>query len=548
MTEDTGQTLDLELAQHYPDDQLDPGDQGDPGGKQGDENETAAGPADTAPSEATTRESTPSRTMILTNRFNLLICLGARLIQPRSAYRKYYPDPLDQAPGAVPLLDRAPSESMLEELRKGSSFPVLIELGSLGGLEIVQPTDSARVVAGAIPLRRAIAVHFPDERALRDHKARPYSNVEPQDDLLKVTPDLFNTGATTTSWTSHNIDVPERDWRRVDRLRGAANGARIGASSPRTLEAVVRSLGVTPEGVEKSAAPWLDGLLDFGSRRGRSADDILFAASIEVLMDTDTKEDWSPRSVIAAIEKRATANANKRTTATIESNVEYARLVLMGDKEFTPFKPKSTGLTTAKALLLVLLRENLGSLVDWPSSETGADDITIQTAAVYAGALRGLSREESTLRNTAFDDLTAEWAATGHGPIERSRLRSTTDAEGSTLYIGDTVARYVPKPPPLPSELLERLSGDDLNRAGIELCKLFGWRDLVTTKAVWSGQVVVQARAGKTVVTGELVDFNEDAQIDLLGARLDEEEGGRDAVLKVLGESSHPRESTNGVV
>ena len=43
----------------------------------------------------------------------------------------------------------------------------------------------------AAPLTDVIAIHFPDQKALREHRARAYKNVHPHDDLLRVSPELF---------------------------------------------------------------------------------------------------------------------------------------------------------------------------------------------------------------------------------------------------------------------------------------------------------------------------------------------------------------------
>lgn len=532
MTEDRGQTLDLELDNAAEDSEA-------PVTKEGSAPEAEA-------TNPTAAESRHARSMVPTNRFNLLTCLASRLVQPRSAYRKYYPDPFERVPGAVPILDRAPSADILDELRARNSFPVLIELSSLDGLSVRRPTGSGQIVEGAIPFTRVVAVHFPDERALREHHARPYANIAPVDQLFRISPELFTAGSDATEWSLGETDVSERDWHRIDRIRGAVNGARIGATSARTLETAARAMGAPADDTAKPAAPWLGNLLDLGSRKGKGAEDVLFAASMDVLTAADVQDDWSPRRILDQIEDLVSARSSKRVGATIKNNLDYVRSVVEGDKEFSPFKAKSNGLTAAKALLMVLLRENLGSLLSWPPAETGADDLTVQTAAVYAGALRGLLREDANLRDVDFDDLTADWVVFGQQAISDAQIHVATGADGTTLTVRDHGTRFVPTPPPLPSEVLRQLQGDNLTRAGIELCKQFGWRDLITTKAVWNGQVTVQARNGKTVVSGELVGFEESVEIEDLGRRLDAQDGSLDVVLYMMPvDESHssPQES-----
>lgn len=549
MSEDTGETLDLQLGRDIPADvgqdatALD-GDSVEPEPAVVDRHD-ATTPSDDDSVKPTTadavdqtakKDRVDSPAMFLTNRFNLLTSLGARLIQPQSGYRKYRPDTLTQTPGEVPIVDGPPSRSMIEEMESGrNAFPVLVELGDLDGLQVTRADGLGRTVVGSVPLRRATAIHVPDEQSLREHRARPYNNIYPHDDLLRVTPELFAAEVDRTTWSTSREPVPEQDWFRIDRLRGAVNSMRASASSPRTLEAVARVLGADETtAAAKTATPWLDGLLDPTSQKGKGAEDILFSAVMTVLMRTDTQEDWSPRSVLDEVQKQALEKAPKRAAATLQKNIEHARTVLIGEKEFTPYKSGSTGLTTAKALLLVLLRENLESLLNWSPIETGADDITMQTAAVYAGALRGLLREDTALRDKDFDDLTAEWAALGQVALQHATVTFETNENRSVLAVNGDVVRDIPAPPPSPSVLLQKLPADDLEPARLELAKQLEWSDLISTKAVWNGPITVQSRGGKTVVTGSLAGTEENIDVEKFNERLDTEPGARDAVLKLV--------------
>jgi hypothetical protein len=100
---------------------------------------------------------------------------------------------------------------------------------------------------------------------------------------------------------------------------------------------------------------------------------------------------------------------------------------------FTPFcRPGGRGLTGAKALLLILLHEELAELLVRTSAETGADQHTRQLAAVFAGALRGLSRESTYLRSLALDDLTANWTCDNKG----SQVPAVDIAVGFVRWFG----------------------------------------------------------------------------------------------------------------
>ena len=71
------------------------------------------------------------RRWVLTNRRNLIEFVSGMVIRPVEALTKYYTDPLELTPGAVPVLT-TPVPDKLVELAESSGpdvcFPILIEL------------------------------------------------------------------------------------------------------------------------------------------------------------------------------------------------------------------------------------------------------------------------------------------------------------------------------------------------------------------------------------------------------------------------------------
>ena len=476
------------------------------------------------------------RILLLTNRFNLLGILGARLIQPAVAYRKYYEDLLAMVPGRIPLLDHAPSSDLVDRVTGGArgAFPVLLELGCLDGLSAIT-ISGGWLVDGSIPFSRVTAIHFPDQKSLREHQARPYANLHPHEGLLRVAEAFASAGsaekdrAFLEALRDERPEPPTRDWNRIDRLRGALGAAVAGASTGRTLD-IAATLLASDE-VSPSAAPWLmpEELQSLagpvGSPKKQSAEQLLFTAVLENLVSTDVTEAWSPRETISAVRdtliKTSTTKANART---LERNLDLAAAIVAGQREFSPFKTTAQGLTTAKAFLLVLLREDLKRLLEWPVEETGADDLTRQTAAIFAGALRGLSREDTSIRNVRIDDLTADLVSEGaRTSSDRAIERFADDDHAEILCVAGEVVAKADAPARTAGDILNEIPKEALTQIRLALCERLEWHDLVTTTVVFKGPVSLnQARSG-LVTSGNAVDISQSVDPDAFARRVEEQ-------------------------
>ncbi len=409
--------------------------------------------------------SRPSALYFLTNRMNLNGVLSSRLIAPRESHDKYYVDLLEQVPGWVPLLTQPPTQALIEAVmvERGAGTPVVIEFP----LDVAKEAELRQPVTyvPALALSQAVAIHFRKERDLREHRARGYKNIHPHDELLKVTPELFAGDVPGEVALTAPASSCQVNWRRIDRIRGAVNAALASVQSGEQLAVAAAFFGevefppgiVLPEWIS-----WCE-LGDHGEIAGRVApapdvpDHVGFRAVYEVLGELDTSDAWSPNAVLDGVTTRVQgAGLTADAVDALIRNLQRVRSIVNVEADFEPFRPTARGLVSAKALLLVLLRNELEELLAWPEEQTGVDDLTRVTAAVLAGRLRGVARETTSLRPLALDDLTAAWAvrvARGEGgALGEVQFSATTS--GTSLELGgvelsaqaallpDPVARY----------------------------------------------------------------------------------------------------------
>lgn len=342
------------------------------------------------PKGATAAAPKPAR-WVLTNRFNLIEILSSRLIAPRESYRQYYVDLLADTPNGVPVFSEPPGPGLRERVTADgeNNFAVLLQLGD------DVPGD---VVVGGLPLSCVVAVHFPDAATLRDHQSRPLGNV-PATPPLHASPELFGAAGAELVPRTEASPVPT-DWASVDRARGAVAG----------MTAVARTHGITARSfasfVERHAA--VVGALTGVTRAGSAApdpDDGLALGVLEVLSESDPASDWSPRRLVKSL---MSDNADRPDVA---RNLEAVRQIVSGERDFSPFRSGDTGgLISAKALLMVLLRPRLDSLLAWDREDTNADDGTLLLSGALAGWMTGVTRLPAEMRDVRLDDATAAWA------------------------------------------------------------------------------------------------------------------------------------------
>lgn len=397
----------------------------------------------------------------LTNRMNLNGVLSSRIIAPRASFRKYYSDLLEDVPGWVPLLTTPPSRRFLERVtvERGAGGPVILELRMSAG----EPCPQITYVRAAL-LSDVTAIHFPDQRSVREHRARTYGNVHAHDELLRVTPDLFDSGLPDVAVAVPSGVAPEVDWRRLDRVRGALNGLLAASDTGESLAIAARAFGASDVPEDAPAPPWLRWAELTGNSvdaahesADQSADRLIFAASYDVLAECDQTVSWSPLEVLESVASRVVATEPAREVmGVVDRHLGRVRELVSAKSDFEPFRNPGSPHVAAKSLLLVLLRPDLEQLLAWSPEDTGADEVTMLVAALFAGRLRGLARESVALRRPLLDDLTAAWVVRlveervesfgqVHFAVDDNRTALLVDGNPvaeAAPFVGDPIAGY----------------------------------------------------------------------------------------------------------
>jgi hypothetical protein len=449
---------------------------------------TAEKPVETeaVPAATSAAVDAPTALYFLTNRMNLNGVLSSRLVAPRESFDKYYADLLDHCPSWVPLLTQPPGQDLIDVVlaERGAGAPVIIEFPL--GLAGKQPLDVPAVYVPAVALSEAIAIHFREERDLREHRARGYSNVHPHEDLLKVTPALFADASSAGNTIAALREAPSINWQRIDRIRGAVNAAVAAAGSGEQLAVAAAFLGAAKFPATVTLPDWISWreLDDHGAPDDRIgpdqsvADHVGFRAVYDALGRRDSTEAWSPNIILDEVATSIQASGLPADLLdAVMRTLQRVRSIVNIEVDFEPFRPNGRALVSAKSLLLVLLRPDLGELLAWPQQETGADDVTRVTAAVLAGRLRGLSREAIHLRSIALDDLTAAWAVqvAHEKAVALSGVQFTANTHGTALKVDGV--ELGAREPLMPDAVAKyrKIAEAMREAARIKVCRAMGW-------------------------------------------------------------------------
>lgn len=452
-----------------------------------DEPQSAAGepatPAEVAP---VTVRAEPRRVFYLTNRMNLNGILSSRMIAPRDSFQKYYADLLVRCPGWVPLLATRPSADLVEHVtaERGAGAPVLLELAETA-LEGGRSGGLVTYVRAAL-LADVKAIHFRDNRALREHRARTYDNVHPHDHLLQVSPELFEPDACSEVHITAPQADSTSDWRYIDRVRGAISAVVAAADSGEALAVTAGVFGVDRLPEDTVVPPWLTlAALAGGSADPKSetsselADRLIFQTAYRTLCSQDQAQAWSPSGVLDTVGiEIAAANPGGEAQKIINGSLKRVRELVDVEREFEPFRRSDSSHVAAKALLMTLLRPDLGQLLDWPAAETGADVTTRVAAAALAGCLRGVARESDRLRNVTLDDLTAAWAlrmVNGDTAGSLGSAEFASDSSKTALLLNGNVLHVSEPLVPSPVSLYEALDIAGRRSARIEISQHMHW-------------------------------------------------------------------------
>lgn len=460
-------------------------------------------PADPAPLIESV-EAAPGRLLFLTNRMNLNGLLSSRVLSPRESIHKYYADLLELSPGWVPILTVLPPTSLFERVtgERGAGAPVIVELAAtaLDG----QAPDGPIVYLRAARLSDVAAIHFRDERTLREHRARGYSNVHPHGDLLRVSPELFEPSASTEVSIAPPAEASAVDWLSIDRVRGALNAALAASESGEALAIAAGLLGAKPLPVGTNIPPWLNwvGLTSDppapdSESDAEMADRLLFQTAYRILGLRDQTESWSPSEVLQEMTVDIAARQlNEGVQAIVDVNLQRVREISNIERDFEPFRNPGSPYVAAKSLLMVLLRPDLEQLLAWPNEETGADETTRVVAALLAGRLRGIARESVNLRSIALDDLTAAWAvraARGEHQTSLGKAAFMADDAHTAVLLDGVELRRASALVPDPVPIYEALGTGKRQQA----------RVAVSRRLAWPVQVRIQVPTGSDVRTSE---------------------------------------------
>lgn len=415
-----------------------------PGGSAGDIEVEAPEPTNGAAAHGSPSYR-PRRLFVLTNQMNLVGILSSRVLAPRESFQKYYTDLLEQCPGWVPLLTVPPNPHLVEQVvaERGAGAPVLLEVPEsvLRG----QHFHASVTYVRALRLSDVVAIHFREMKSLREHRAHRYSNVHPHDDLLRVSPELFPSSSDVEFFFQAPDARGTVDWLEIDRVRGAINGVLAAADSGEGLAVAAGALGASqlPDGI--FLPPWLT--LDSLTGRAAAAmtgkkvdlaDQLIFQSAYRILGQRDQTEYWSATEVLDTVAREIQSGYTETgSQVLIARSLELVRDVLNFERDFEPFSNPRSPVVAAQSLLMVLLRPDLGQLLKWSTTETGADPITRTVAAVLAGRLRGLARESVKLRNKGLDDITAGYAVNAVAGVGYTigRVAFTNTRTATTLLL-----------------------------------------------------------------------------------------------------------------
>lgn len=458
----------------------------------------------------------------VTNRYNLLEILSSGLIAPHESLTKPYGRLLQSASGRLPLLQAPAGSAVLEQVTAGgrANFPVVLRLGQSSLIGTPEPLiEGAATVDWCIPTEAVTQIVFPDERSIREFRARQFSNVPESEASIVVDPEEFTAdglGQTLLEALNGLQPATPKPWDLIDRVRGGVGGLCQAVTTADGVAVLGRVLGAGDQRAE--VAPWLteDSLLRVGIQSESPADPetAIYVATLTVLDGTDPTKDWKPRAVLDAVRDAASDSVISESSGQVERNLQSVESILIGDREFQPFRGGSEGLTTAKALLLVLLRNDLTKLLAWPDHETGADESTRMTAAAFAGRLRGVSREQLAARNPLLDRYTARWASRACGAdVSLPRVSVAPSGEEGQLQlglmVGDLLVVRAPELPPSPYDIYSSQTGKDRDRLRLNLARHMGWRELIQSEVRFHGAVDLDVKDGLLTAIGKVAEVHE---------------------------------------
>ena len=361
------------------------------------------------------------RRWVLTNRRNLIEFVSGMVIRPVEALTKYYTDPLELTPGAVPVLT-TPVPDELVELAESSGpdvcFPVLIEL----------PEKHPKRVP-AVCLTRPLVLHFRTEHERDEVLARSWDNADLTGTDSHVSPHLFTGGRPfrTGPGLRRRKPMPAEDYERLDRFLGALTvlGMACGADGQLgEAEQVFSRTTLLPGGAE-----WFPVLRDWLNDKpgDTSAESALFRSAVNVFGSSDPTRVMGRTEVLAAIREKTepAGQSDGEENQNLDRQLDMVEAVFRGDRPFDTFN--DGGSTAVKAILFALLEQNPSQLCSEATRRNATGDV-LAGAAALCGLLHGRRRISVGERDDHYDVFLADLETqllvhrlTAPGPVARTR-------------------------------------------------------------------------------------------------------------------------------
>ena len=368
------------------------------------------------------------RRWVLTNRRNLIEFVSGMVIRPVEALTKYYTDPLELTPGAVPVLT-TPAPDELVELAESSApdicFPVLIEL----------PEKHPKRVP-AVCLTRPLVLHFRTEHERDEVLARSWDNADLTGTESHVSPHLFTGGRPFRSGTGLRRRKPmaAENYERLDRFLGALTvlGMACGADGQLgEAEQVFSRTTLLPGGAE-----WFPVLRDWLNDKpgDTSAESALFRSAVNVFGSSDPTRVMGRTEVLAAIREKTepAGQSDGGENQNLDRQLDMVEAVFRGDREFDTFN--DGGSTAVKAILFALLDQNPSQLCSEATRRNATDNV-LAGAAALCGLLHGRRRISVGERDIHYDAFLAD--------LETHLIIHRLTSPGSMARVRSAVVRLV---------------------------------------------------------------------------------------------------------
>ncbi len=361
------------------------------------------------------------RRWVLTNRRNLIEFVSGMVIRPVEALTKYYTDPLELTPGAVPVLT-TPVPDELVELAESNGpdvcFPVLIEL----------PEKHPKRVP-AVCLTRPLILHFRTEHERDEVLARSYDNADLTGTDSHVSPHLFTGGRPfrTGPGLRRRKPMAAENYERLDRFLGALTVAAMACGDDGQLgeaEQVFSRTTLLPGGAE-----WFPVLRDWLNDKpgDTSAESALFRSAANVFGSSDPTRVMGRTEALAAIREKTepSSQLDGEENQNLNRQLDMVEAVFRGDRPFDTFN--DGGSTAVKAILFALLEQNPSQLCSEATRRNATGDV-LAGAAALCGLLYGRRRISVGERDDHYDVFLADLETqliihrlTAPGPVARTR-------------------------------------------------------------------------------------------------------------------------------